>query len=191
MSTFADAGIYVMIGLSRSGTYIEGTDPEWTMEMYSNYTKNLDAFAKYDNLLAVAVEYSVITDYSSTIAAPYIKAAIRDVKAYRDGQGYRKIPVGYADSEDNDARRSTQNYLVCGGTIADNADFFSLNRFTWCGNSSFSSSGYSTLYDDAQDYPVPIFFSETGCEEEGDRDFDEQQAVLGNEMNDRYSGDIV
>lgn len=29
-------------------------------------------------------------------AAPFVKAAIRDVKAYRDSKGYRKIPVGYS-----------------------------------------------------------------------------------------------
>ena len=28
--------------------------------------------------------------------APYIKAAARDIKAYRDSKGYRKIPVGYS-----------------------------------------------------------------------------------------------
>lgn len=29
-------------------------------------------------------------------AAPYVKAAVRDVKAYRDSKNYRKIPIGYS-----------------------------------------------------------------------------------------------
>ena len=29
-------------------------------------------------------------------AAPYIKASIRDMKAYRESKNYRKIPVGYS-----------------------------------------------------------------------------------------------
>ena len=29
-------------------------------------------------------------------AAPYVKAALRDVKSYRDSKNYRKIPVGYS-----------------------------------------------------------------------------------------------
>lgn len=33
-------------------------------------------------------------------AAPYLKAAVRDVKAYRDSKNYRKIPVGYSAGED-------------------------------------------------------------------------------------------
>lgn len=29
-------------------------------------------------------------------AAPYLKAAVRDVKAYRESKNYRKIPIGYS-----------------------------------------------------------------------------------------------
>lgn len=29
-------------------------------------------------------------------AAPYVKAAVRDMKAYRDSKNYRKIPIGYS-----------------------------------------------------------------------------------------------
>lgn len=29
-------------------------------------------------------------------AAPYVKAAVRDIKAYRDSKNYRKIPIGYS-----------------------------------------------------------------------------------------------
>lgn len=33
---------------------------------------------------------------NGSTAAPYIKAAARDVKAYRDSKGYRAIPIGYS-----------------------------------------------------------------------------------------------
>ncbi|KAL8835543.1 MAG: hypothetical protein Q9170_003276 [Blastenia crenularia] len=191
MSSFEQAGIYVIVGLSGGDAIIDGYDPEWTMDMFTHFTKTLDTFAKYDNLLAVTVGNEVIEEGETTTAAPYVKAAIRDTKAYRDGQGYRKIPVGYTSADDDATRLDIQNFLVCGDTIADNADFFGLNRFSWCGNSSFTDSGYSDLYDDAKDYPVPIFFSETGCDEVGEREFDDQEAVLGSEMNDRWSGAIM
>ncbi|KAL9604407.1 MAG: hypothetical protein Q9219_000595 [cf. Caloplaca sp. 3 TL-2023] len=191
MSSFADAGIYVIIGLSGSDAIISGYQPEWTLEMYMYFTKSLDAFAKYDNLLAVTVGNEVVDETSTSGAAPYIKAAIRDLKAYRDGQRYRKILVGYASADYDETRLDIQNYLVCGDTIADNTDFFGLNRFSWCGNSTFEDSGYSYLYGEAGDYPVPIFFSETGCGRANNRDFDDQQAILGFLMNDKWSGAII
>ena len=38
--------------------------------------------------------------------APFIKAAIRDVKAYRDQKKYRTIPVGYSAGMLNDLHTS-------------------------------------------------------------------------------------
>ena len=38
-----------------------------------------------------------------------------------------------------------QNYLACGSDRADAADFYSLNVYEWCGESSFDGSGYSEL----------------------------------------------
>ena len=52
-------------------------------------------------------------------------------------------------------------------------------------------SGYSDLYDDSDNYPVPLFFAETGCNEVGNRTFDDQKAILGPDMNDRFSGAIM
>ena len=33
---------------------------------------------------------------NASIVAPYVKAAVRDVKAYRDSKNYRKVPIGYS-----------------------------------------------------------------------------------------------
>ncbi len=33
---------------------------------------------------------------NTSIVAPYVKAAVRDVKAYRESKNYRKIPIGYS-----------------------------------------------------------------------------------------------
>ena len=42
-----------------------------------------------------------LTSFSANAssAAPYVKAAARDVKAYRDSKKYRKVPVGYSAGE--------------------------------------------------------------------------------------------
>lgn len=191
MSIFAEVDIYLLVDLTTPKTGFNAVEPEWTMDMFNNFTKTLDAFAKYDNFLAAIVGNEVINDVGSTISAPYIKAAIRDVKAYRDGQGYREIPIGYSAADAEGVRLATQEYLVCGENISSNADFWALNRYSWCGESTFTESGYSDLHDDAKDYPVPIFFSETGCDLVGKREFDDQEAILGPQMNDRWSGAVL
>jgi hypothetical protein len=113
------------------------------------------------------------------------------MKAYRDKQGYRKIPVGYSAADIAELRPMLQNYLTCGGDEANTIDFFSLNAYEWCGDVTFKTSGYSTLNDQAKDFPVPIFFSETGCNTNPPRTFGDQAAILGSDMNSIWSGTIV
>ncbi|KAJ7906667.1 hypothetical protein B0H13DRAFT_2662702 [Mycena leptocephala] len=55
----------------------------------------IDAFSKYDNLLAFNVGNEVLTT-DATNTAPFIKAAARDIKAYLTLIGSSAL-VGYAD----------------------------------------------------------------------------------------------
>ena len=129
---------------------------------------------------------------SALEAAPYIRAAARDVKAYRDAQKMRQIPVGYCSADLGISTISNlRNYLGCGGDNSTTVDFFALNRYTWCGSSSLTLSGYDQLYDASINSPLPLFFSETGCNEIGNRTFDDQQAVLGPDMNGKWSGSVM
>ena len=77
----------------------------------------MDEFQKYNNTAGFFVGNEVLTTgmsqpmnahrrespyliiYSTgngSVAAPYVKAAARDVKAYRNSKNYRNIPVGYS-----------------------------------------------------------------------------------------------
>lgn len=143
-----------------------------------------------------------------------IKAAARDLKAYRDSKGYRTIPVGYSAADIAELRPMLQDYLTCGGNVSDNVDFFSLNSYEWCGDVctthgsdisrmrrmfltdstpqvSFTTSGYSNLESEAVNFPVPIFFSETGCNTSPPRTFEDQAAIFGNDMVNDWSGAII
>lgn len=84
-----------------------------------------------------------------------------------------------------------QNYLSCGDDDVERAEFFSLNVYEWCGDSSYDGSGYAQLVKNATGYNVPIFVSETGCREPRPRLFTDQAAILGQEMADTWSGAIV
>lgn len=61
--------------------------------------------------------------------ALYIKAAARDVKAFRDARGYRKIPVGYSSADVSAINPMIQYYLSCGGNPNETVDFFAYNDY--------------------------------------------------------------
>lgn len=151
----------------------------------------LDEFQQFDNTAGVFVGNEVLTTAEGSAAAPYILAAARDIKAYRDQKNYRKIPVGYSAADIADLRPMLQNYLACHQNDSERLDFYSLNAYEWCGDSSYTVSGYNMLQKNATDYPIPIFFSETGCNSPKPRTFDDQSAIFGPEMSGTWSGSII
>ncbi|KAK3620106.1 hypothetical protein LTR56_022481 [Elasticomyces elasticus] len=191
MSAFSDAGIYAWIDVDTFSTYILPDNPEWNETMYDAYASVIDAFHNYDNVAGFYVGNEVLTTGASSIAAPYVKAAARDMKAYRDSKGYRSIPVGYSAADIADLRPNLQNYLACGSNSSESLDFFALNAYEWCGQSDFETSGYTFLQQNASDYNIPIYFSETGCNTPKPRTFDDQAAILGSDMADSWSGAII
>ena len=190
MQAFNSQGIYVWVDLPSPTVAINRADPEWTMDMYSNWTGTVDAFAKYDNLLSFTIGNEVINDEDTTIAAPYIKAATRDIKAFRDARGYRPIPISYGSADLLSLRLITAEYMACGNGSAK-LDIFGLNVFSWCGNSSYYASGYDQLYTEFQDLDIPVLFTETGCNAVTPRDFAEVATMLGSVFPAIFSGAIV
>ncbi|PSN71510.1 hypothetical protein BS50DRAFT_570850 [Corynespora cassiicola Philippines] len=195
MKAFEDAGIYVLIDAATPTININRAEPEWTIEKRNEFVKILDGFHGYDNFLGVFAGNEVINDASTSIAAPYVKAVIADLKAYRDAMQYRKIPIGYSAMDNLALQKISMDYFDC-GTEETAADFYAFNKYSWCGDSSMNESGYDTLYEEADGFDIPIFLSETGCFDDPSarnpsRSFEDQVAMLGREMNDRYSGNII
>lgn len=151
----------------------------------------MDEFVQFDNTLGFFVGNEVIAMATQSNAAPFIKAAARDLKAYRDSKGYRQIPVGYSAADIAELRPMLQDYLTCGGNASETIDFFSLNSYEWCGAVTFETSGYTNLQAMAVDYPVPLFFSETGCNAVKPRTFGDQAAIFGPEMVNDWSGALI
>jgi hypothetical protein len=151
----------------------------------------MDTFQKYDNTLALFVGNENISQKQHSVVAPYLKAAARDLKAYRDARGYRAIPVGYSAADIMELRPMLQDYLTCGGNASEAVDFFSLNSYSWCDPSDYRTSSYDKLEEYAKDFPVPIFFSETGCNVPGPRVWADQDAIFGPDMTPDWSGAIV
>lgn len=61
---------------------IDRAAASWTTNLLDLYIETIDAFSKYDNVLAYNVGNEVVITSNGTDVAAYVKAAARDVKAY-------------------------------------------------------------------------------------------------------------
>ena len=199
MSTLSDAGIYVILDLALplNGS-INRAEPSWDVSLLNLYLSTVDAFVKYDNLLAFSVGNEVVTQATNTEAAPFIKAAARDVKAYLKSINKSNIMLTYA-STDGPAgltswRDQLANYLTCGGE-EESIDMYGLNSYAWCGNSSYSASGYASLTTELASLPIPAYLSEFGCVNipggSTARPWTEVAALLSAPMTDTWSGGVA
>jgi 1,3-beta-glucanosyltransferase GAS5 len=125
-------------------------------------------------------------------AAPYVKAIVRDMKAYIKKHLKRAIPVGYSAADVASNRMQMAEYLNCGDNADERVDFYGINDYSWCGPSSFTVSGYNEKVQNFTDYSVPLFFSEYGCNTVGDsREFSEVKSIYSSQMTGVFSGGLV
>ncbi|KAF8319321.1 carbohydrate-binding module family 43 protein/Glycoside hydrolase family 72 protein [Clavulina sp. PMI_390] len=190
MSALSGAGIYTIIDLSLpvNGS-INRASPQWGTNLLNLYIETIEAFSKYDNVLAYNVGNEVSNDINSTVAAPFVKAAARDVKAYLKSQNLPQL-VGYAAVDAPDTWRfPLAEYLSC-GSDAQSIDIYGLNNYEWCGASSFQSA-YTGTENAFTNYNIPAYFSEFGCVSSPPRLWTEVQSLFGTDMTSEWSGGIA
>ncbi|TGO37921.1 hypothetical protein BHYA_0086g00360 [Botrytis hyacinthi] len=190
MGLLNDAGIYLIQDLSNPSSSINRNDPEWNTDLFATYAGVVDAMANYTNVLGFFAGNEVSNDVNNTNASAFVKAAVRDTKAYIKTKGYRTIGVGYATNDDANIRIDLAHYFNCGD--ADSAiDFWGYNIYSWCGDSSYTKSGYDQRTLEFANYSVPAFFAEYGCNTVQPREFTEVGAIYGDKMTEVWSGGIV
>ncbi|KAL8732167.1 MAG: hypothetical protein Q9166_002914 [cf. Caloplaca sp. 2 TL-2023] len=189
MQMLANAGIYVVADLGEPKNSINRDSPQWNQEIYQRYTAVVDMFSQYANTLGFFAGNEVTNMANNTEASAFVKAAVRDIKAYIVQKKYRPLGVGYATNDDN-LRTELARYFNCGDPSAS-IDFWGYNIYSWCGTSSYRESHYQERTQEFSSYNVPAFFAEYGCNTEGPREFDEVAALYGSEMTKVWSGGIV
>lgn len=194
MAALDAAGIYLISDLGEPATSINRADPVWDIDLYTRYTSVVDAMAKYDNVIGFFAGNEVTNNVSYTAASAFVKAAVRDTKAYIASKNYRAMGVGYAADDDATVRASVSSYLNCGDP-STSIDFWGYNIYEWCGDSTYQTSGYAARTAEFQNYNVPVFFAEYGCNTQpggaATREFTEVAALYGTDMAPVFSGGIV
>ncbi|KAK2461692.1 hypothetical protein APHAL10511_006155 [Amanita phalloides] len=194
MSTFSNAGIYTIIDLALplNGS-IDRTDPTWSTNLLDEYIATIDAFSKYDNVLAFNVGNEVVLQ-TDIQASPYVKAAARDIKAYLNSKKSNAL-VGYAAVDGaSDWRNALANYLSCDPSNSNSSstaiDLYGLNNYEWCGNSTFQSA-YAGTENDFAGYNIVAYFSEFGCITSPPRLWTEVGALFSSQMSPVWSGGVA
>ncbi|PHH61011.1 hypothetical protein CDD81_977 [Ophiocordyceps australis] len=192
MRMLNDNGIYVVSDLSEPSLSINRNTPQWTADIFARYTKVVDELSKYPNVIGFFAGNEVSNQKNNTGASAYVKAAVRDTKAYIKSKNTRWMGVGYAANDDQDIRKEIADYFNC-GKPEEAIDFWGYNIYSWCGQSTLQKSGYDKQIEFFQDYSVPVFFAEYGCNNDGaaNRIFEETGALYGDQMTKVFSGGIV
>jgi hypothetical protein len=121
----------------------------------------MDEFSAYSNTLGFFIGNELVNETpASTGTAPFLKAAISDLKKYRESKEYRQVPIGSSLADVVPKRKLTQDYLVCRSTYQGVVDFVGLHSYSWCGDSSLVAAGWDNILDEAREYTQPVFFSE-------------------------------
>ncbi|CUA72380.1 1,3-beta-glucanosyltransferase gel3 [Rhizoctonia solani] len=189
MAALDAAGIYTIIDLSLpvNGS-LDRASPAWTTNLLDLYIGTIDVFSKYNNVLAYNIGNEVVTETNNTVAAPFIKAAARDTKAYLKSKSSSAL-VGYASTDGSGWRDPLANYLAC-DQDSDSLDIYGLNNYRWCGAGSFEGS-YASVQQSFENYPIAAYFSEYGCVSQPPRLWTEATALFSSQMTPVWSGGLA
>lgn len=196
-SIFNAAGIYMMLDVNSPlpNESLNRIAPweSYNLDYITRVFKVVESFKNYNNTMGFFSANEIINEQSVPQVPQYVRAVTRDMKDYIAKHSKRAIPVGYSAADVRPLLHDTFAYFSCNlaNSTSSKMDFFGLNSYSWCGDSSYTTSTYDVLVKDFSNTTVPIFFSEYGCIQPSPRKFTEVGTIYSNPMMGVFSGGIV
>lgn len=196
-SIFNAAGIYMILDVNSPlpNQSLDRGSPwnSYNSDYMTRVFQVVESFHNYNNTLGFFSGNEVINEDSVIQVPGYIRAVTRDIKDFIAKQSPRSIPVGYSAADVASELADTWNYLGCelANSTSSKIDFFGLNSYSWCGNSTFQQSGYDQVIAQFSNTTIPVFFSEYGCNNISPRVFSEVPVLYGPQMTGVMSGGVV
>ncbi|OBA22943.1 hypothetical protein METBIDRAFT_15547, partial [Metschnikowia bicuspidata var. bicuspidata NRRL YB-4993] len=194
MKLLLDAGIGLILDTNIPLALIardDGAECSYNTMYLNEVLATVRIMSAYDNLIGIFAANEVINDLDTTPAAAYVKAVIRDIKTFQRNTGLRTVPVGYSAADIEENRVQSAHYFNCGDDEMARADFYGFNDYSWCGDSSFTISGYDKKVETFLNHSIPLFFSEYGCNKVTPRKFTEVESIYSTDMTHVFSGGLV
>lgn len=194
MNKFADAGIYLILDVNVPKALIardDGANCSYNTMYLNEVLATVKLMSQYNNTLGFFAANEVINDDTTTPAAAYVKAVVRDIKTFQRNTDLRLVPVGYSAADVEENRVESALYFNCGDDEMARVDMYGFNDYSWCGRSSYTISGYDQKVEHFSNYSVPLFFSEFGCNKVRPRPFTEVQSIYSDKMSPVFSGGLV
>ncbi|EGG13017.1 glycoside hydrolase family 72 /Carbohydrate-binding module family 43 [Melampsora larici-populina 98AG31] len=187
MNALDEAGIYVIAdtSLPLNGS-INRASPSWDVSLMEKYFRQIDNLKSFPNLLAFNIGNEIVTKEENMNAAPFIKASVRETKAYLKRVNSSAL-VSYASTDGGAYTIDLAYYLTCGEPEIS-LDLYGINVYRWCGDSNFQSSGYAAFNDNFKALPTALYMSEFGCNTAPKRLWTEVLAIYSPLMSDVWSG---
>lgn len=197
MTLLASKGIYVMVGTVNTKVALP-RDGSYPCAVLDRVKSVVDTFQKYDNVLCFSVSNELLFATNQPNVAAVAKALVRDTKAYITQKNYRNIPVGLVLRDDPSATGANTlaaaHFYACGDST-ERADYIGYNQYRWCDYTSNPPQGsinaWTELYDSFKDFPVPVYFSEYGCNAGSDRSWTQVPYLFGTKQLTPSTGSAV
>ena len=196
MTMLAKAGIYLFLDVNSPlpHHHLNRYEPwnSYNLYYFENVFKVVEQFSHYNNTLGFIAGNEIVNGpISASVAAPYVKAVVREIKSYIEYNAPRTIPVGYSAADDLNYRMPLAQYRVWRRQPQR------ISRLLWrqlvpvVWRPDILQQRVQHLGQRLQTFHQTNVFSEYGCNEVLPRNFDEVPVLYTNDMIDVFSGGLV